>query len=730
MKNHIRLCIVLHNHQPNGNFDGVFEQAYKDSYLPFLDVFEPYENLKISIHTSGPLMLWLAENHPEYLERIHQLVNAGRVEIVGGPFYEPILPMIPSRDRIGQITRYSDWLENRFQTKISGMWMPERVWESQLIRDIVPAGMKYTILDDYHFRAAGVTDDKLTSYFLTEDDGHVLRVFPGSEKLRYLIPFAAPEKTIEYCQGIAQKAPGSVLLFGDDGEKFGTWPNTKISVYERGWLRQFFDLLNENKDWLVTSTPNEVLSEVPPAGSIYLPECSYREMTEWALPVESQNAYERIVDELKHDSRWEQIRPFIRGGNWRNFRVKYSEANEMYCRMLEVSRKLEFARRANQDSMILAEAREHLYKAQCNCPYWHGAFGGIYLPHLRNATYRELIAADNLLDRLDGDDGEPRPVEWVDVAIDDFNKDLYPEVRLANDRLVTYFAPSKGGMLYELDIRGIEHNLLATLQRRPEAYHQKILLGVGGHDATAEGSIHDRIVLKQADLDQHIQHDRYPRKSLIDHFYDENISILEVSAGQAMERGDFAELPFDAKLRRAPGKIQLQMKRHGNAWGVPLTLTKGITMFSGSQALEITYLIEGIPSGKAFHFGVELNFAGLPSGADDRFYYDASAERMGHLGTLLNLTDTDYLGLIDQWLGANIQLTWNRPTSVWAFPVESVSQSEGGMELVHQSVCVQPHWLIQGDEAGRWSVSIDLITTCEHTPAPRDTNLERSDAFA
>ena len=38
MTHPLRLVLVLHNHQPIGNFDGVFEQAYHDSYLPFLDV--------------------------------------------------------------------------------------------------------------------------------------------------------------------------------------------------------------------------------------------------------------------------------------------------------------------------------------------------------------------------------------------------------------------------------------------------------------------------------------------------------------------------------------------------------------------------------------------------------------------------------------------------------------------------------------------------------------------
>ncbi len=108
-----------------------------------------------------------------------RLVAAGRIEIVGGAYYEPILTMIPSRDRIGQIARYTQWLESRLDAHVQGMWMPERVWEQSLTSDLVEAGIKYTILDDFHFRNAGLTTDQLHGYYLTEDDGRLLSVFPG-----------------------------------------------------------------------------------------------------------------------------------------------------------------------------------------------------------------------------------------------------------------------------------------------------------------------------------------------------------------------------------------------------------------------------------------------------------------------------------------------------------------------------------------------------------------------
>ena len=148
MNQPLRLILAIHNHQPIGNFDGVFEQAYQDSYRPFLEVFERYKKLRIALHTSGSLMEWLEANHPEYVDRLAGLVASGRIEILGGPFYEPILTMIPSRDRVGQIASYTQWLEDRLGATIRGMWVPERVWEQGLTSDLVRAGIDYMILDD------------------------------------------------------------------------------------------------------------------------------------------------------------------------------------------------------------------------------------------------------------------------------------------------------------------------------------------------------------------------------------------------------------------------------------------------------------------------------------------------------------------------------------------------------------------------------------------------------
>lgn len=717
MSQPLRLVLVLHNHQPIGNFDGVFEQAYQDSYLPFLDVFEEFHGLPIGLHTSGSLIEWLERHRPEYLHRLARLVSEGRIEILGGPFFEPILTMIPSRDRVGQIRAYSDWLTARLGAQVRGMWMPERVWEQSLARDLVDAGMEYTILDDFHFKNAGWTEDQLHGYYVTEDDTRLLRVFPGSERLRYTIPFAEPHETIDYLRGVAAKQPGAVVLFGDDGEKFGTWPDTHHHVYTHGWLRRFFEALQANSDWIKLTTPSEALDSVGPLGKLYIPECSYREMTEWALPAQQQNAYHDLQHELQDAGKWDAVSEFARGGFWRNFKVRYPETSDMYARMQMVSKRFaqaqaDDARRDDgEPDHLLSLAQTELYRGQCNCSYWHGAFGGVYLPHLRHAVYNHLIAAENLLDEREG--RGLNDADWVELDTADYNLDGRQEVRLASNRLVTLLAPSDGAEFYELDVRSICLNLGATLARREEAYHRKVLAGPSDNSGVA--SIHDRVVFKQEGLDEHLQYDDRPRRSLTDHFYDLDVTRDAIQRGAAREAGDFVGATYETKLRRKPERMQALFTREGHVDGCPVTIHKGVTLDAGGATLEIAYLLENLPTDRPLLFSTELNLAGLPAGADDRYFHLGDGQSIGQLGEPQDLPETDRVHLVDGWQGLDIGLEIDRPTAIWTFPIATVSQSEGGFELVHQSVTVQPRWVIQGDESGRWSVTLRL--TCDTSAA-------------
>ena len=713
----VRLILAFHNHQPVGNFDGIFEQAYQQSYLPFLNVLEEFPEIPFALHTSGSLLEWLESTHPDYVDRVGELVSRGQIEIIGGACYEPILANIPRRDRIGQITMLSERLETLFGTTVRGMWVPERVWEQSFAGDISAAGIRYTILDDHHFKAAGLTDDELHGYYITEDEGRLLSVLPGSERLRYLIPFRDPHDTVEHLRDIAQRFDDPVVVFGDDGEKLGAWPDTYKHVYEDGWLNRFLHVLRENDSWLNVTTPGETLDHVKPLGRFYLPDASYREMTEWALPPKPQQELQRLTHQNRDgDEDWHRLRQFTSGGFWRNFRVKYSESNEMYARAMEVSTRiaeLDAAQNLDSDQTeLLEDARRGLYRAQCNCSYWHGAFGGLYLPHLRNAVYSNLIEADNLLEQIHR--GDER---WVDVSTGDFNLDAREEVRLSNQRLVALFSPACGGHMYELDLRACRTNLLATLNRRPEAYHQKVFEHAqrlreaahnGEHVTEGVSSIHDLIRFKQPELDQKIAYDKWPRKSLVDHFLRPDATFDEFHGSDGLI-SDFETASCEAMIRRADNEISLEMVSRRSVQDADVELRKFVIISSDQpNELLIQYRLTGLVPGNKVHFGVEFNFATMPGGASDRYFYDATGTQIGTLDSRQQLENCERIGLVDEWQGLDVSVEPSVPAGFWTFPIETISQSESGFELVHQSVVVVPRWQFVVPESGAWEVDLRL----------------------
>ena len=159
-----------------------------------------------------------------------------------------------------------------------------------------------------------------------------------------------------------------------------------------------------------------------------------------------------------------------------------------------------------------------------------------------------------------------------------------------------------------------------------------------------------------------------------------------------------------SKVVRASGKVSLVMDREGVAGGHPIRIRKTVSAFAGSPILEIHYRLEDLPVGKTLHFAVENNVAAMAGHADDRYFSDAQGERLGMLDALLDLTEQSGVSLTDEWLDLQIELSWSRPARLRAFPIETVSRSEGGYEGVYQSSAVFAEWAVTTDESRAWEV--------------------------
>ncbi|MCF7796250.1 MAG: DUF1926 domain-containing protein [Lentisphaeria bacterium] len=670
----IQFIFGIHNHQPVGNFDAVMHDACDRAYQPFLETLEQFPTLQMSFHFSGSLIEWLEGNRPEVLELLDTLVRRGSVELLSAGFYEPILTMIPNRDKLGQLRKMNRYLKKRFNYDARGSWLTERVWEPHLVSPIAQSGLDYIVLDDYHFLSAGLRPEALTGYFNTEDEGQTLGVFPISQQLRYAMPFDDPQKTIDILREKATEDGQHVVVMADDGEKFGIWPGTYTTVYEEKWLQRFFTLLTENQDWLHTTTFKSYYTTHQPRGLIYLPTASYFEMSQWTLPTSLGQDLEKFVHQLHNAGEEEFARPFVKGGIWRNFLSKYTESNWMQKRVQDLSDRI-----TNLETSMVgplpSEVKDDLYRAECNCGFWHGVFGGLYLPHLRHAIFEHLLKAEQALNKVSHE-----PMRIVDI-----DKDGLPEYQLRNTMLQV-FIRENGAAIQELDVVPVHFNVLNTLTRYSESYHHKLSQATTA--ANAGGSIHDLVLAKEENLQDALFIDKYPRMSWIDHFFGEDESLERYFRSETVEGGSFLNTRFHVDRI----KDGIRLTATGFIWKLPVTLQKTVTMSDQGLRFEIAIKNTSEHAIRGF-YGNEFNFGLLGGNSPDRYYeLNGDADTRCTLNTKAENEGVREVRVASEWDNFAIALEFLDPVRLWRAPVETVSMSEAGFERVYQASGVLPLW--------------------------------------
>lgn len=713
----VTFCFGIHDHQPVGNFGWVISDAVARSYRPFLEVLSDFPEVRISLHFTGVLLDWLEVNDPSLLDLIQQLVQRNQVELLTGAHFEPILPIIPEADRIGQIRRQTEYTQEHFGVTPRGMWLAERVWEPQLPRSLKRAGVEYTILDDIHFLYAGLRAEQLTGYYLTEEQGDTVALFPISQRLRYTIPFADPEETIAELGKIAAMGDKRLAIYADDGEKFGVWPETDELCYGEKWLERFFTLLRDNRDWIEMKHFGEALDQFKPLGRVYLPTAAYSEMNEWALPAENINELEDFVRELKEQERFERLRAYVKGGYWRNFFSKYPESNHLHKRMLAVSRLLAETS-SKQPTVDLEAAQKHLYAGQCNCPYWHGVFGGLYLPHLRGAIYQELVAAERELHRAGGS-------AKVQVEEYDFDCDGHDELIVTSPESKFIFTPATGGALTELDDFAASKNLIDLIGRRTEAYHRQ-LLHLNENSGGAK-SIHERVVAKEEGLEKLLAEDWYRRGCFIDHFLGAAVSPEQFATAQYEELGDFVDQPYSLSHSTASGKTRWTLERSGGIWQegrqLPLTVRKSFTHTDNKQPLAVDYQLQNRSDQMLdLRFAIEFAF-GAFTFPPDQSHLLVDDNPVGEAE--LSIESCERFDFVGDLYNYSVALAADKEACLWRLPLFTVSLSEGGFEKVQQGTLLLPQWQVALQPGESWTLRLQM--NLGESPQPATAGSAASD---
>jgi len=660
----VALLFGVHAHQPAGNFPQVLEDAHARCYRPFLETCNRYPGFRFSLHFSGPLLDYLFRRHAADMALLARMVERGQVELFGAGDAEPVLAAIPNRDRLGQIVKLSRKLGAHFGITPQGAWLTERVWEATVVPALADCGIRYVTVDDYHFLASGKSAAELDGYFTTEEDGRRLDLFPISEALRYRIPFALAADTVAYLEGLAREPGPPAAIYFDDIEKFGIWPETYEWVYEKGWLREFIERVL-GSGTIATQTFGEYRDRVRARGVVYLPTTSYIEMNEWTLPAPAAHAYADLVDREKRGGSYDLSKAFLRGGIWKNFVSRYPEANWMHKRMLALSERLERVPAAGRTEDMYAL----LYAAQANDAYWHGLFGGLYLPHLRRAVYAALLQLECLLDRLD-----PRAAsQCLDLELDGID-----ELFLRNAEIQAVVKLDGNAAILELDAYALTQNFGDSLRRHAEHYHRRV---IGGPTAVHQGdgiaSAHDRVDLKHDISGADLEADLAARTLFRDAW---------VGADGALEP------LLDYALRQVHGtSVAFALERSG------VTLQKDIGVCASRVSIDYRFAGAFDAAGVCgFECTIDLAMPSCDGPGAHYLYRNVVA---GGLGQPLDIEGVSELVLVDNFLGGSLTLRSNLPVGLRARPCYTVSQSEGGFEKIMQSVTLTLAWPLDAAHA-------------------------------
>ena len=706
MSGRISLSLVLHNHQPVGNFGWVFGEVYERAYEPMVAAIERHPGIHLGLHYTGPLLEWLRAERPEFIARLRALVEGGQVEILGGGLYEPVLASLPERDRVGQLERMAATVEAAFGRRPTGAWLAERVWEPDIPTSLGAAGYGWTILDDAHFRAAAIAEDAMWGPYSTDDQGRLLTVFGTEQGLRYRIPFQPVGEVIDYLRAHATEAGERVGMMGDDGEKFGAWPTTWEHCWGQGrWVEDFFEALEANAGWLTTIRPSDWLASNPPVGRVYVPTGSYAEMGEWSLPPDEGRAFAAALHHARDtgapEARW------LRGGFWRNFQVKYREINDLHKQMLRTSAKVA----AMPDGADREAAVDHLYRGQSNDCYWHGLFGGIYIAHMRAATLEHLIAAEDL---ADVSAGRLESAEVVDLDLD--GRD---EVRLSTAGQVVTIELDEGAGIGAWDLRAARHAAGAVLRRRPEAYHETLRAheaasdaaatspgsGDAGNGTGAPASIHDLVRTKETGLAAYLRYDGYERRSGLVRAMPLDASATTWAGGGGEDLGDPSARAILAELadRRAVTIAETTID------GSPVRITRELTLGGGrtdpSLALRVTVEHLGASPLRA-RLGVEWTTTMLGGGGNPSAWWDVAGDRARHDGSGA-ASAISSLAQGNDWLGVAVTTSVEPAADAWWAPIETVSNSEDGFERVYQGGALLVSWPVELAPGATWSVRVE-----------------------
>lgn len=716
------LALVFHHTQPPGTGRVDLGRAFERCYLPMIAALEDYPDIVASVHWSGPLLEWMAQEAPAAMESVLAMVQSGRLEILGGLFGAALLPAVPERDAIGQVAVQQRWWKAHGNVKPRGAWLPHCAWDPMAVRVLAGRGIQYTVLEDHQMGPNVVAD----GWYLTEREGIPLGLFVADSRMAAMVPEASPSRILHAVHTRATEGVRCLTL-AVSVESFGAAldrSSTACFGGKQGWVHRFFRVLSENKHWLKLVTLGTAYDRMRPTGRVYPPASVSLPVAVHAMGGAAGAAFIAQLRELR-DGDTNSLSGWLRAPAWDATLGTHAEVNRLHKRMLRASAEVMRLRNTLKEGTgehdprmtVLEDATLALYRGQTSMAYVHGVDVGAQDAQVRSEAWKNVLIAERLAATALGDTHRLRS-ELVDADLDG-----RPEHIVRTPHWQGVVAPALGGSLVELCLWSLPANLLDVRSRTDEPEHPQLaeaslsqLLPAGEalDEPTSEAEpplfpLHDLprlppLRVAQDDLASRVFVDRYPRSSFLDRFLSPEATLTTLREAGMVESGDFLTGEYSLVQQDfTDSAAACTLGRDGTmSEGAALKLVRVQKRFGwirDKTTLDVHYQVTNRTHAPLHtRFGIELNFGvGGLRGPD--FGLEIYTERgvvqptrtVG-LEVEVDVAEVRQLVWFDRKRRFKMRIHLKQPAHLWTWPIETISRSPRGMERTFQGTSVVFWW--------------------------------------
>ncbi len=650
----IKLLLGFHTHIPSQIASKNSENGNAKNYFDFikniLELLHNSSNIKAAFHISGTSISLLDKKLDGFSNNIRTLLDRNQIELLGGGIYEPVFSFIPKEDRQTQLMLMGRLLNHTFGYTPNGAWITELSWDPSFAIDFSKSRIHFTCLPKEYFIQSGINENDLSGYFVTEEEGRKVAVFPILFELNKLMQNLTPESAVENITKTIKEtnssSPSASIFYKSNSP-------TKEDI---NWINKFFILINESGVF-ETVLFSDYFHNYKPKGRIYLPAAQY------------------------HSSN--------NGTYWKHSILNNYEINLLHKKMLRVSKKINSAKEGKSRFKVIKEmitqAHDLLLKGQCNDAYLCSDWSGIQIPQQRHNAYKNLIKAENLIDSA-----SKQGSKWIQAYEIDYDCDGHDEIIVETETQNIYISPGFGGTVLEHDYRPKNTNITNVLSRKKE-WHYTAENGKTVFDYYQKLNLIDHFLDKGISLEQCISNN-------LPHLTKEVIKPYGIEKIKAKE--EICKITLNSLFA---------LENHNDKPSVQLE--KQISVRSGDSSVFYEYKLTNKSSKPAqFIFGIEFNFNITPSLENDCFVYtDGDKNKKFNLpspASAETIKDLKQISIFNKSEGLDLSLSFDKQCTLFRYPVETVQKLTNTEEKIYQGTTFLATWEINIEPEAVWDISI------------------------